>query len=97
MAPAYAPLLTLLGPILAKYPELEPKISGMVQPFVRLFATLTNLGFTALNPLYAPFRTQVLTQEAKLATAFEPYVKQLADSPVAGCAIGIESLLTGGA
>jgi hypothetical protein len=92
-AGAYAPLLTLLGPILAEYPALAPKFASFTNPLVAVFAAITTAGFGLLSPLYGPYREKVLDAESKLAAAFAPYANQLVNSPVGGCAIAVESLL----
>jgi hypothetical protein len=92
-APAYAPVLTLIGPILAEYPALEPQLAPLVDPLVSSLSALTTAGSNLLGPLYAPYRQQVLDAEGNLAAAIAPYSKALVNSPVGGCVIGLEALL----
>lgn len=93
MASAYQPVLQLLGPILAKYPEIAPKLAPVVTPFVSLFTVGANLVFTLLGPLYSPYRAKVLNAETKLAAALAPYAKKLVDSPLGGCLLQLETAL----
>ncbi|MGN6722482.1 MAG: hypothetical protein ACTHJM_07710 [Marmoricola sp.] len=90
-ASAYQPLLQLIGPILAQYPSLEPTLAPVVTPLVTSFASGSNALFALLNPLYAPYRTQVLQQESKLAAYFAPYAEKLANSPLGGCIVDLEA------
>lgn len=94
-ASAYQPVLQLLGPILAKYPEIAPKIEPAMAPFLDAFAGLLDQGYTLLAPLYGPYRQQVLTAESKLADALAPYSQKLVTSPLGGCVIDLEAALVG--
>jgi hypothetical protein len=94
-ASAYQPELELLGPILAQYPSLAPKVAPLFAPVLKLFATGSNSLFSLISPLYAPHRTEVLVAETKLATFFAPYSKKLAGQPLAGCVVDLEAALVG--
>ena len=93
MASAYQPALELLGPILAQYPKLEPKLARYVDPFVSAFGRLLDTGFAVVAPVYAPHRQDVLDAETKLAAALEPYAQKLATSPLGGCVVELETAL----
>jgi hypothetical protein len=93
MASAYQPMLELLGPILAQYPEMAPKIAPLVTPLVSVLRTATNTLFGLLAPIYTPYRQQVLKAETKLAAGLAPYAKKLATSPLGGCIVDLETAL----
>lgn len=92
-ASAYQPLLQLLGPILAQYPQIAPKIEPALAPFLTAFAGLLDQGYTLLAPLYAPHREAVLDAESKLAAALAPYSQKLATSALGGCVVDLEAAL----
>lgn len=92
-ASAYQPLLQLLGPILARYPAIAPKIEPAMQPFLDAFAGLLDRTFTLIAPFYAPYRQDVLAAEAKLAAALGPYAQTLATSPLGGCIVELQAAL----
>ncbi|RNL79848.1 hypothetical protein [Nocardioides marmorisolisilvae] len=92
-ASAYQPLLQLLGPILAQYPQLAPKVEPAFAPFLAAFAGLLDQGYTLLAPLYAPHREAVLDAESKLAAALAPYAQKLATSALGGCVVDLEAAL----
>lgn len=92
-AAAYQPVLQLLGPILAKYPEIGPRIEPTLTPLLGAFSGLLDAGYTLLGPLYAPHRTEVLEAESKLAAALAPYARELATSPLGGCVVELQSAL----
>lgn len=94
-ASAYQPELELLGPILAQYPGLAPKLSPLMTPLLSLFAEGSNKLFDLISPVYSPNRKQVLESETKLAAFFAPYSEKLAGSPVAGCVVDLEAALVG--
>jgi hypothetical protein len=94
-ASAYQPELQLIGPILAKYPAIAPKIAPLLNPLLTVWESGLNHVFSLISPYYAPHRKQVLNAETKLATFFAPYSEKLGDSPLAGCAIDLEAALTG--
>jgi len=95
MASAYQPVLQLLGPILAKYPDLATKLSPVLTPLLGYFQNLLDAGFNLLAPYYAPLRPQVLELETKLAAALAPYSQQLANSALGGCIVDVEAALVG--
>lgn len=92
-ASAYQPLLQLLGPILAQYPQIAPKIEPAFAPFLSAFAGLLDQGYALLAPLYAPHREAVLDAESKLAAALAPYAQKLATSALGGCLVDLEAAL----
>jgi hypothetical protein len=94
-AAAYQPELELLGPILAQYPQFAPVLAPLLKPVLSLFATGSNSLFAVIEPLYKPYRTQVLSAETKLAAAIAPYSAKLAGTPMAGCVVDLEAALVG--
>jgi hypothetical protein len=92
-ASAYQPLLQLLGPILAKYPEIAPEVEPALTPFLSAFAGLLDQGYTLIAPLYAPYREGFLAAESKLAAALAPYAQKLATSPLGGCVVALQAAL----
>lgn len=94
-AAAYQPELELLGPILAQYPAYAPILEPLLTPVLALFSTGSNSLFAAIEPLYKPYRTEVLSAETKLAAALAPYSVQLAGTPLAGCVVDLEAALVG--
>lgn len=92
-ASAYQPLLQLLGPILARYPQLAPTIEPALAPFLSAFATLLDQGYALIAPLYAPHREEVLDAESKLAAALAPYAQQLVGSPLGSCVVDLQAAL----
>ena len=94
-ASAYQPLLQLIGPILAQYPKLAPKLAPLLDEFLTPWERILDSGFGLLAPFYAPHRQAVLQAESKLAAFFAPYAQQLASSPLGGCVIDLEAALVG--
>jgi len=92
-ASAYQPLLQLLGPILAQYPQIGPKIEPAFAPFLSAFAGLLDQGYALIAPLYAPHREAVLDAESKLAAALAPYAQKLVTSPLGGCVVDLQAAL----
>lgn len=92
-AAAYQPLLQLLGPILAKYPEIAPKIEPAMKPFLGAFAGLLDQVFALVEPLYGPYRQQILEAEGELAAALAPITQELAASPLGGCIVELQAAL----
>lgn len=92
-ASAYQPMLQLLGPILAQYPALAPKLSPVIDPLIQLSGQGLTVVYGLIEPLYAPYRQQVLQAETRLAAALAPYAQQLANSPLGGCIVGLEAAL----
>ncbi|MCW2752419.1 MAG: Histidine kinase [Aeromicrobium sp.] len=92
-AAAYQPLLQLLGPILAQYPNLVPTVEPVLDPLLGAWEGLLDQGFALLGPYYAPYRQQVLKAESDLATALAPYSQALAASPLASCLVDLEAAL----
>lgn len=92
-ASAYQPVLQLLGPILARYPQIGPAIEPELAPFLAAFAGLLDQGYALIAPLYAPHREAVLDAESKLAAALAPYAQQLVSSPLGGCVVAVQAAL----
>lgn len=94
LASAYQPELQLLGPILAKYPQIQPAVTPVLGPVAASLGALLNLGYDSTKPLYEPYRTQFLEAETKLAAALAPYSQSLAYNELGGCVVELESALT---
>lgn len=92
-ASAYQPALQLLGPILAQYPDLAPRITPLVGPLLAQWQKVLDSLYRLIGPYYAPYRTQVLDAEGKLAAALAPYAQKLANSPLGGCIVDVEAAL----
>lgn len=92
-ASAYQPLLELVGPLLAQYPQLAPVIGPYAAQFVVTAAQGTGLLGQLVAPLYGPYKNQVVTAETKLAAALAPYSESLAYSPLGGCVVELENAL----
>jgi hypothetical protein len=92
-ASAYQPALQLLGPILAQYPSIAPKIEPLIGPLLTQWEGLLDTVFQLIAPYYAPHRTQVLEAEAKLADALAPYAQKLIASPLGACVVDLEAAL----
>lgn len=93
MAPAYAPMMSLLGPLLAQYPKLAEQAAPLVGPLINGFAAFTNAGYGLLAPLYGPYRHRMLVSETKLAQAIAPFAIKLAKSPMGACLVDLEGAL----
>jgi hypothetical protein len=93
MAPAYAPLLDLMGPILAKYPDLQAQAQPLLGPLFNAMGMFANAGFDILKPLYEPYRQKMLAAEAKFAAAIAPFAEKAAGSPMGTCLIDLEGAL----
>lgn len=91
LAPAYAPLLQLFGPIIAKLAAESPQGAPVLDPLLATLQTLSSSGYTALAPLYGPYRTQFLSVETQIANGLAPYSEQLAGSQAAVCLVDLES------
>lgn len=95
-ASAYQPLLQVIGPVLAQYPKYADQLQPALAPLLGAWQQALDSGFALLGPLYAPYRTQVLEAESKLAAALAPYSKELAASPLAGCLVELQDALLEG-
>lgn len=91
LAPAYAPLLQLFGPVIAKLAAESPQGAPVLDPLLATLQTLSTSGYTALAPLYGPYRTQFLSVETQIANALAPYSEQLAGSQAGACLVDLES------
>jgi hypothetical protein len=92
-ASAYQPALQLLGPILAQYPKIAPKITPLIVPLLAQWQHVLDSLYALIAPHYAPYRTAVLVAEGKLAAALAPYAQKLADSALGGCIVDLEAAL----
>lgn len=97
MAPAYAPLLQLFGPVIAEFAAQSGQGSAVSQPLLAALQSLDTAGFDLLQPLYGPEREQMLGYEAQFAAAVAPYSEQLAGSAAGACLVDLEGMLVSGA
>ena len=93
MAPAYAPLLQLFGPLVAEFAAESANGSAVVQPVLTVLGELDTAGFDVFEPFYGPRRSQVLGYETQLATALAPYSEELASSAPGACLVDLEGML----
>jgi hypothetical protein len=93
LAPAYAPLLQLFGPVIAQLAAQSPQAAPVLDPVLTTLETLATQGYTTVSPLYGPYREQMLGAETQLASALAPYSEQLANSAAGSCLVDLESLL----
>jgi len=84
----------MLGPILAKYPDLATKLAPVLTP---LSATSRTCSTPASTCLPRSTRRSVPGREAetKLAAALAPYSQQLATAALGGCIVDVEAALVG--
>jgi hypothetical protein len=95
-AAAFQPVLELIGPFLVAFANAYAPHSASFAPFLSTIESLENLGYTTLiEPLSAPYQTELLTAETQLATALAPGASALLDNPASSCLVDIEGLLTG--
>lgn len=92
-AAAYAPVLTLVGPVLAQYPTVAPVIEPLVTPLLEAWEQVLAAGYGVVGPYYSPYREQFIDAETQLATALAPYSQSLASSVVASCIIDVQYTL----
>jgi hypothetical protein len=95
MASAYQPVLQLLGPILAQFPQLEAKAQPEINALLRPWEQVLNSVFDVVEPFYAPRRQEILTAETRFAAFLAPYAQSLATSPLGGCLVDVEAALVG--
>jgi hypothetical protein len=95
LAPAYAPLLQLFGPVIEELAAQSPQGAPVLDPLLTTLQSLSTQGYGALSPLYGPDREQVLSAETQLAAALAPYSEQLANSAAGSCLVDLESLVVG--
>jgi hypothetical protein len=93
LAPAYAPLLQLFGPVIGQLAAQSPQAASVLTPLLTTLQALDTQGYDALSPLYGPNREQVLSAETQLASALAPYSEQLANSAAGSCLVDLESLV----
>jgi hypothetical protein len=96
-AAAFQPVLQLLGPLLVAFASQYTSVQPELTPLINQVENLENEGFTAISPLYLPYRSQFLSAETQLATAVAPFAQTLGSSSAAACVVDIESALTAGA
>jgi hypothetical protein len=92
-AAAYQPALQLLGPILAQYPTIAPKVEPALAPLLNQWQHVLDSLYGLLGPYYTPYRTNILQGESTLATALAPYAQRLASSALGGCVVDLEAAL----
>jgi hypothetical protein len=97
MAPAFQPLLQLLGPVLAEYPGLSTQLQPVLGPLLADWEVLANAGNAVILPLYGPYQRQFLEYETQFAALIAPYAEKAAGSPWAACAVDLEGELTSAA
>lgn len=91
LAPAYAPLLQLFGPVISKLAAESPQGAPVLDPLLATLQTLSTSGYTTAAPFYGPYRTQFLTVETQIANTLAPYSEQLAGSQAGACLVDLES------
>lgn len=92
-ASAYAPVLTLVGPVLAQYPTAAPVVEPVVLPLLAQWEQVLKAGYGVVGPYYSPYRASFLAAETALATTLAPYSQQLASSAAASCLIDLQYTL----
>jgi hypothetical protein len=85
MVPAFEPGFPLFGPLIIEGGQQLDANAAQVNALVGVVHPLEQAGFDALNPLYAPYRQQVLAGEASLASTMKPGVAAFAGLPGATC------------
>ncbi len=85
MVPAFEPGFPLFGPLIVAGGQQLDANADAINAVVGVVRPLEQAGFDALNPLYAPYRQQVLDGEAALANALRPGVAAFAAMPGASC------------
>lgn len=93
MAPAYEPLIELFGPFVWVFGEALATHEETLAPAIAALRDLEDAGFERLDPLYGPYRPEVLASLASLADTLTPYTEQLAASPAAACLIALEGMV----
>ncbi|HEX6395704.1 MAG TPA: hypothetical protein VFZ97_19905 [Acidimicrobiales bacterium] len=91
LAPAYAPLLQLFGPVISKLAAESPQGAPVLDRLLATLQTLSTSGYTTVAPFYGPYRTQFLTVETQIANTLAPYSEQLAGSQAGVCLVDLES------
>lgn len=92
-ASAYAPVLTLVGPVLAQYPLAAPYVEPVVDPLLAAWEQVAASGYGVVGPYYSPYRDQFIAAETRLATTLAPYSQSLASSAAASCVIDLQYAL----
>ena len=91
LAPAYAPILQLFGPVIARLAAQNPQAAPVLDPLLATLQTLSTSGYSVLAPGYTPYRPQVLSVETQISQALAPYSEQLAGSPAGACLVDFEA------
>lgn len=92
-ASAYQPFLQVLGPLLARYPQLHEDLAPALDPLVKAFGTGAQGLFDLVEPLYGPRRQQFVQQLANLGDALAPLSEQAAYSPIGGCLVALQAAI----
>lgn len=92
-ASAYQPFLQVLGPLLARYPQLHEDLAPALDPLVKAFGTGAQGLFDLVEPLYGPRRQQFVQQLADLGEALAPLSEQAAYSPIGGCLVALQAAI----
>lgn len=93
LGPVYQPILTILGPLLAQYPQHEDELKPAVDAFVSVTTTLVDSGWAIIGPLYSPYRNQFLAAEQQLSDALAPITRGVASSSLSGCLRSLQAIL----
>jgi hypothetical protein len=90
-APVFQPLLQAIGPFLVAMANAYAPYAPSLAPLVSQVEAAENQGFTLLAPLYGPYRDQLLSSEAALATALAPVVEAVVSNAATACLVDIEA------
>lgn len=93
MLPAFSPLFPLLGPLMVAGQEQLEQVDPALVVLVALAGPVEEAGFAALEPLYGPYRQDMLDGEATVAELLAPLADSLAGTPGAGCLPALEEAL----
>jgi hypothetical protein len=85
MVPAFEPAFPLFGPLIVSGGQQLDAHADQMNALVGVVHPLEQAGFDALNPLYAPYRQQVLDGEASVAGALQPGAAAFTGLPGASC------------
>jgi hypothetical protein len=96
-APLFQPLLQDFGPFLIAFANSYVTVEPSLAPLIAAVESFENTGFTAVSPLYGPYRSEFLAAETKLATALAPLVTTVASNVATSCFVDIEGMLAGAA
>jgi len=93
-APIFQPLLQAFGPFLVAFAEGYAAAEPSLEPLITQVESLETSGFSMVSSLYAPYRSQLLTSEATLASAVAPLVRAAAANAATSCVVDIEAVLS---